>query len=200
MKLKNSKEAILNHALAIFGRLGFHKTTMADIANASKKGRRTLYLYFKNKEEVYEAVVERELEKVIELLKSQFQTEQPAIIQLSEYVGLRLKSVVQLTRYHDALRIAYQTNYKWVEKIRAKLDAEDKIIITSIIKNGCDKGELKISHPELTVNSILFFIQGIEFMLIKEDSDQMKRIQIENLKNLITNGVNATFQNQIINP
>jgi AcrR family transcriptional regulator len=194
MKLKNSKEAILNQALAIFGRLGFHKTTMVDIANASKKGRRTIYMYFKNKEEVYEAVVEREMEKVIELLYKQMQTPLPATEQLSEYVGLRLQSVVQLTRYHEALRIAYQTNYIWVEKIRAKLDIEDKIMISNIIKKGNESGEMSISHPDLTVNSILFFIQGIEFMLIKEESEQMKKVQIENLKNLITNGVMAIFK------
>ena len=35
---------------------------MNDIAVASKKGRRTLYTYFKSKEDIYMAVVESELE------------------------------------------------------------------------------------------------------------------------------------------
>lgn len=37
---------------------------MNDIARASGKGRRTLYTYFKSKEDVYYAVIESELERL----------------------------------------------------------------------------------------------------------------------------------------
>ena len=198
MKLKSSKETILTHALTIFGRLGFHKTTMADIANASKKGRRTIYMYFKNKEEVYEAVVEREIERVIELMQKENQQQLTAIDQLSGYLGLRLRSVVKLTQYYDALKIAYLKNYKWVEKIRTKLDAEDKTIITQIIQKGCLNGEFKIEQIDVTVRNILFLIQGIEFMLIKESSEPVTDQQIENLQTLVTNGLITTFQTKTL--
>ena len=41
---------------------------MNDIAAASGRGRRTLYTYFKNKEEIYYAVIEEELEHLSEKL------------------------------------------------------------------------------------------------------------------------------------
>jgi AcrR family transcriptional regulator len=196
MKIKSSKDAILNHALAIFGRLGFHKTTMADIANASKKGRRTIYMYFKNKEEVYEAVVEREIERVIELMDSELNQYKSATEKLNGYIGLRLGSVIRLTQYYDALRIAYQKNYKWVEDIRKKLDAEDKLVINQILTYGNETGEFQIEQVEISVKSILFLIHGIEFMLIKEDQELTTDTQIENLQKLITNGLSSQLQTQ----
>ena len=54
--VRNSKDTIVAVALKVFGRLGVYKTTMNDIARAAKKGRRTIYQYFKSKEEVYEAI------------------------------------------------------------------------------------------------------------------------------------------------
>ena len=42
---------------------------MNDIAVASKKGRRTLYTYFKSKDEIYLAVVESELDILSDVMK-----------------------------------------------------------------------------------------------------------------------------------
>ena len=52
-------------ARQLFAMNGMENTTMNDIALASKKGRRTLYTYFKSKEDIYYAVIESELERNI---------------------------------------------------------------------------------------------------------------------------------------
>ena len=49
--------------------MGVENTTMNDIALASKKGRRTLYTYFKSKEDIYLAVVESELDILSDMMK-----------------------------------------------------------------------------------------------------------------------------------
>ena len=51
-------------ARQLFAMNGMENTTMNDIALASKKGRRTLYTYFKSKEDIYYAVIESELERL----------------------------------------------------------------------------------------------------------------------------------------
>ena len=60
------KEEVRTHivgvARKIFTRYGFRKTTMEEIAAASRKGKSSIYYYFKSKEEIFRAVVEREAE------------------------------------------------------------------------------------------------------------------------------------------
>ncbi len=51
---------ILNAAATIIVRLGYDKTTMNDIADEAGVSRATVYLYFKGKEELFEALVYRE--------------------------------------------------------------------------------------------------------------------------------------------
>ena len=50
---KEQREAIISAATGLFSRFGLEKTTMEDIAKAARKGKSTLYYYFKNKEAVF---------------------------------------------------------------------------------------------------------------------------------------------------
>ena len=53
---------LIEVARQLFAENGKKDVTMNDIAAASKKGRRTLYTYFNNKEEIYRAVIDKELD------------------------------------------------------------------------------------------------------------------------------------------
>ena len=60
--MAKTRQILIDAARSVFAKLGVAKATMNDIAEASNKGRRTLYTYFKSKEDVYMAVVSQELE------------------------------------------------------------------------------------------------------------------------------------------
>ena len=64
MTVSKTREMLVDVARQLFARMGVDNTTMNDIAQASKKGRRTLYTYFKSKNEIYLAVVESELDQL----------------------------------------------------------------------------------------------------------------------------------------
>jgi AcrR family transcriptional regulator len=54
------QQQILDAAVAIIIRIGYDKTTMGDIAEMAGLSRRTVYLYFNGKEELFEALLYRE--------------------------------------------------------------------------------------------------------------------------------------------
>ena len=53
MSISKTRQLLVEVARQLFAKNGLANTTMNDIAVASGKGRRTLYTYFKSKEEVY---------------------------------------------------------------------------------------------------------------------------------------------------
>ena len=57
-------EIILNSAKTIFARYGFKKTTMDEIAQAARKGKSSIYHYFKSKEDIFKAIVEKEADEL----------------------------------------------------------------------------------------------------------------------------------------
>ena len=58
MTVQRTRAQLVDVARQLFAKKGVEETTMNDIAVASKKGRRTLYTYFKSKDQIYLAVVE----------------------------------------------------------------------------------------------------------------------------------------------
>ena len=68
MSISKTRQLLVDIARQLFAKNGLENTTMNDIAQASGKGRRTLYTYFKSKEDIYYAVIESELERLSDQL------------------------------------------------------------------------------------------------------------------------------------
>ena len=57
-----NRDAILEIAQEIFSKFGYKKTTLDDIANAVRKGKSSLYYYFSSKEDLFQAVIMKEVD------------------------------------------------------------------------------------------------------------------------------------------
>lgn len=53
MSVSKTRQKLVEVARELFARQGLEATTMNDIALSSGKGRRTLYTYFRSKEDIY---------------------------------------------------------------------------------------------------------------------------------------------------
>lgn len=58
------RQRLIDIALTSFSKYGYDKTRMEDIATTADVAKGTLYLYFKNKEDLFTAISERNIEKV----------------------------------------------------------------------------------------------------------------------------------------
>ena len=67
----SKSDGILDSSLAVFCRYGFQKTSMLDIAQAAGMSRATLYLHFKNKEDVFRSGAIRTHAKVMNIVETE---------------------------------------------------------------------------------------------------------------------------------
>jgi AcrR family transcriptional regulator len=65
------QHGILDAAMTVYARKGYHTATIADVAEEAGLGKGTLYLYFKNKEAIAEAMVERHFSRLEALFQAQ---------------------------------------------------------------------------------------------------------------------------------
>jgi len=70
-KLKDKERAIIKAAKEVFAEKGFHKASMRDIARVAGIATGTFYLYFKNKEGFFEALVEEMYEELLTHIKEE---------------------------------------------------------------------------------------------------------------------------------
>ena len=87
-----TREKLIEIARQLFAKKGIENTTMHDIAAASDKGRRTIYTYFRNKRDIYNAVVKTESEKIVEKLPQILNRPDRVEKNLMVFIFVRLES------------------------------------------------------------------------------------------------------------
>lgn len=111
-----TREKLIDVARRLFARKGIENTTMAEIASASDKGRRTIYTYFRSKTEIYDAVLESESEKIIERLREAYALDIPPLKKLHRFIVLRC----------EILRMESESVFSPSEMQRSLLNRDNK--------------------------------------------------------------------------
>lgn len=173
-----AKAKIIDIARSIFSHFGFKKTTMEEIAAASRKGKSSIYYYFNSKEEIFKAVVEKESEELKEELQKGISEFDDPIEQLKVYISIRMNKLKKLTNFYSALKSEYLSNFEFIEDIRKNYDKDEVRIITGIIQNGIERGKFSVENPHLSAVAIVTTMKGLEvpFFISKEPIDFEERL------------------------
>jgi len=159
------KKAIVNVARHIFSRFGFKKTTMDEIAIASRKGKSSIYYYFASKEEIFQAVVEKEAEILKqELFKAVNETDSPEQ-KLKMHVLVRMRSMGKLANFYSAIKDDFLSHLDFINKIRRKYDQEEIQMMESILMEGVKNGIFEIEDTALAAIAIVTAMKGMEIPL-----------------------------------
>ena len=105
MAVSKTKAKLVDVARQLFAKMGVENTTMNDIALASKKGRRTLYTYFKSKEDIYMAVVESELDILSDIMKRVVEKDISPDQKIIEMIYTRLDAVKEVVYRNGTLPV-----------------------------------------------------------------------------------------------
>jgi AcrR family transcriptional regulator len=111
---RTRQERVLSVALEVFGRYGFRKTSMDEVARAADISRQGLYLYFASKEALFRAAVRQELDTALGEASRCLDEEGAALDQrvvaaldawLGRYVGSMLASDISGLLQNPAVQI-----------------------------------------------------------------------------------------------
>ena len=192
VSVSKTRDVLVDVARQLFARMGFHNTTMNDIAQASQKGRRTLYTYFKNKDDVFDAVVEAELDKLVDSLTEIAARQLPADKKLITYIYMRLHAVKAIVFRNGTLRASFFRDIWRVEKARKKFDLRETEILRNILNDGVNEGLFLITDVDMTANILHHALKGLEVPYIRGHINRWGRsrtIERQNVMNIIFNGI-----------
>ena len=162
MTVSKTKAKLVDVARQLFAKMGVENTTMNDIALASKKGRRTLYTYFKSKDEIYLAVVESELDILSDMMKRVADKDISPDKKIIEMIYTRLDAVKEVVYRNGTLRANFFRDIWRVEKVRKRFDAKEMQLFKSVLKEGQDKGVFHVDDVEMTAALVHYCVKGIE--------------------------------------
>ena len=167
--MSNTRKMLIEVARQLFAKNGKKEVTMNDIAEVSKKGRRTLYTYFKNKEEIYKAVIDKELDTIIERLAVVTSQKMEPDEKLTAHILTHLDAVKDVVNRNGSLRADFFHDIYEVERKRRKIDVQEIAFIRAIIVDGIKKGVFKRMDPDLSSTIIFYAIKGLEVPYIRQN-------------------------------
>lgn len=167
MTVSKTKAKLVDVARQLFAKMGVENTTMNDIALASKKGRRTLYTYFKSKEDIYMAVVESELDILSDMMKRVAEKDITPDQKIIEMIYTRLDAVKEVVYRNGTLRANFFRDIWRVEKVRKRFDAKEIQLFKDVLSEGVEKGVFQVDDIDMTAELIHYCVKGIEVPYIR---------------------------------
>ena len=167
MAVSKTKAKLVDVARQLFAKMSVENTTMNDIALASKKGRRTLYTYFKSKEDIYMAVVESELDMLSDMMKRVAEKDISPDEKMIEMIYTRLDAVKEVVFRNGTLRANFFRDIWRVEKVRKRFDAKEILLFKEVLREGVEKGVFRIDDIDMTAELVHYCVKGIEVPYIR---------------------------------
>ena len=167
MTVLKTRAQLVDVARQLFAKKGVEDTTMNDIAVASKKGRRTLYTYFKSKEQIYQAVVESELEMLSDHMEITAAKKLSPDAKIMELIINHLDSIKMVVYRNGTLKANFFRDIWRVETKRKYFDAKEIELFRKVLQEGKDEGIFQIDDVEITADILHYCIKGIEVPYIR---------------------------------
>lgn len=167
--VSKTRDRFIEVARQLFARKGVENTTMNDIAEASEKGRRTIYTYFKNKRDIYEAVVESESDRLIRHLKLIVSKPISSEEKLKEYVMQRFDMMSEIVQRNGSLRARFFRDLRKVNTARRRISKREMALLRIILQEGVDSGEFQIDNVKDTAVIITHTLHGLDVTYIRNE-------------------------------
>ncbi|MCB0535626.1 MAG: TetR/AcrR family transcriptional regulator [Lewinellaceae bacterium] len=158
MKDNPKHDEILKAGSECFARFGFDKTTLDDIGRLAGLNKASLYYYFKNKEEIFIAVVLEETKTFIADLQHKTQAFPDVRKQVKFYLTERIR------RYNEVIHLT-KLSVDHLQKVEPMFDAvyeqtksREVAFLTELLKKGVADNAFSFSEPSASVAESLFFL------------------------------------------
>ncbi len=166
MAVSKTRNLLVDVARNLFAKNGYENTTMNEIALESGKGRRTLYTYFKSKEEIYLAVIQTELTRLSTRMEEVARKSISPDEKMVQLIFAHLEAVKDVVYRNGNLRSEFFRNVWQVESVRKNFDRAEIAIFRRVMNEGIDRGVFEIRNVRLTAEITHYCLKGCEVPFI----------------------------------
>ncbi len=143
MKDEGKHAKIIAAAIKVFAEKGFHNAHVSEIAREAKVADGTIYLYFKNKDDILISLFEQELCKIVENIRKDLEKETDPLEKIRRLVVNHLSTVANEKQLMEVLGVEVRQSAKFMKKYVNKPFMEYLDLIRSIITEGQEKGLIR---------------------------------------------------------
>ena len=187
------KDQILNAAEEVFSQKGFSKARMDDIAEGTGLSKGTLYLYYKSKDDLIIAILDRIFQsefRVFENLDLTSMSATDAIWNFTETTSKDVKMMVRLLPItYEFMGLAFRN--KFVQKAFKTYLNHYLDILIPIIQHGIDAGEFRPADAKEVAIAMGAILEGTLLLWVYDNSLIEPETHLRSGMKLLLEGVKA---------
>ena len=188
------KDEILKEAQKLFQQFGVKKTTMEDIAKAMGKGKSTLYYYYCSKEDIFDAVIQKEMDEVFHFVKHAVEKAETAEEKLKVFTLSKIKAVQKRANLYKIVKGEMQDTMRCMKHLHAEYDIQETNLVKEILVFGIQNGEFaKEIKKDLDIlpSVMVSSLRGLEKDLFTENKYAKLESRMESIMGIMMRGLKA---------
>ena len=163
-------QKIIQAATRVFAEKGFYNAKVADVAREANVADGTIYLYFKNKDDLLISIFENSMDTFTGEVQRRIESLQDPAEKLKQFIRLHLDIVRQNQDIAQVLQIELRQSSKFMKEYAATKFRDYLNIISKILEEGQEKGIFKKTISPLILKRAIFGAvdeMALEWVLMK---------------------------------
>ncbi|MGA9772375.1 MAG: TetR/AcrR family transcriptional regulator [Blastocatellia bacterium] len=149
-------EAILRAAIKVFSRSGFFNSKVADVAREAGVADGTVYLYFKNKDDILVSIFNHVMDEALALGRKRLEEVGDPVQKLKQIVQAHLDMLGRDRDLAVVFQVELRSSSKFMEQFSATKVTEYLDLIRGVIEEGQKKGVFRRGLNTTIAAKVLF--------------------------------------------
>ena len=184
---------VLDAAMHVFARAGFHQARMEDVAQEAGLAKGTLYLYFKNKDDLIAAILRRLFSGEMRALEELEAADAPArerLLMLTRRLAGELKRLsLLLPIWFEFYALA--ARQKGVRRFFKDYFAAYRAPLAALIRQGIARGEFREVDPDTAALTFIALYEGLTLLWAIDPQSMAVETTPEAAVRLLLDGLSA---------
>lgn len=163
---EDRERQIIEAAMAVFAREGFHEARMEDIAKESQLGKGTLYLYFKSKDAIIGALLRMFFNLQLKRMRAIEVSEGSVTDLLLKYTDEMVAEVERMAMF-SAITFEFYAiamRDKEVRRMFSRFFTEYRAALAAVIRHGVERGEFRAMDADSIAATIIALLEGYNLL------------------------------------
>ena len=164
---KESKQKIMKAAMGVFSRKGYATANMREIARTAGISIGGIYLYFRNKEELYRSLISERMLDIGSKTEAIAARTPSASAALSSFLSLHLEHAMKHKEF--ILLHIREHGFAFGVQDKRKFFKKQREIISGIIQKGIHTGEFRKCNADDMAKIIMASLRGVIISMALDD-------------------------------
>ena len=154
-KASDKRDRIIKAAIEVFAKNGFYNSKISEIAKKAGIADGTIYLYFKNKDDILISLFEEEMKKIIGRVRKEIDRASDPLEKLRIFTRAHLDILEENRSLAAVIQIELRQSNKFMKDYVPVKFAEFLKILSGIVREGKDRGVFrKDAQPGIAKRAI----------------------------------------------